>query len=360
MAEIEESADSDKDKYKVEDYIGWNQNQTPLPNYNFMLRVELAIDLPLKSVRAFTREMEYDLIQEGGLNDYVHMRRKGVTKPFFFEIERYVGISYVDVLPVGGNFFLPLLLIVGIEPNQFIPFYAGRTYAFSGCTVMKKTYGDLIADTSGLLVETITIAYRELFVVDNSMADMMPILGSSAPSMVGTTLQEENELNGIKAKSQQYMDQINQDYNGITHAQGETARLEGLLEEESTGNAEEIAEKKTALETGSDSSLSLEMATQTNQTVQKVTITEDNVGDKVTLQKAQENCNKLETAANHFRSEKEAVDDLADQTRQLYLAENGDGQSDTGESGVDTEDSDTGDSKGDTGDSDVDTGESEE
>lgn len=342
MAEIVESENNGNDKHKIEDYIGWNQNQTPLPNYNFMLRVELAIDLPLKSVRAFTREMEYDLIQEGGLNDYVHMRRKGVTKPFFFEIERYVGISYVDVLPVGGNFFLPLLLIVGVEPNQFVPFYAGRTYAFSGCTVMKKTYGDLIADTSGLLVETITIGYRELFVVDNSAADMMPILGSSTPSMVGKTLQEENELNGIKARSQQYMDQINQDYSGMTHVQRETARLEGLLGEKSTGNAEGIEEKITALETGTGSSLSLDMATKTNQTVQKATITEDNVGDEVTLQKARENCSNLETAANHFRSKKEAVEALAAQTRQQYLAGPGNSEVDSEENdigGSDIEDS---------------------
>ena len=63
----------------------WNQGKNPLVNFNFMLRVELMFDLPCKSVRAFTRELEYDYIQEGGLNDYVHMRRKPITRPVLAE-----------------------------------------------------------------------------------------------------------------------------------------------------------------------------------------------------------------------------------------------------------------------------------
>ena len=74
-------------------YLVMNQGKNPLVNFNFMLRVELLYDLPCKSVRAFQRELEYEYIQEGGVNDYVHMRRKSITKPFTLEIERYVGIG---------------------------------------------------------------------------------------------------------------------------------------------------------------------------------------------------------------------------------------------------------------------------
>lgn len=177
--------------------VVWNQDRTPLVNYNFMLRVEMLVDLPLKSVKAFSKEAEYDLIQEGGLNDYVHMRRKANTKPFTFEIERYVGTTHVDVLPLGGNLILPLLLMVGVAPNQFIPYACGRTYAFTGCSVMKKNYGELLSEKSGLLVETITIAYRELLVVDNPAVDKIPILGASTPSVTNATIQEENQMNAL-------------------------------------------------------------------------------------------------------------------------------------------------------------------
>ena len=147
-------------------YIGYNPGRDPLVNFNFMLRVELAIDVPCKSVRAFQRELEFDQIQEGGLNDYVHLRRKPITKPFTLEIERYVGTDYFDPLPLGAELVLPVLLFVSRSPAQFIPGVTARTYVFHGCTVMKKNYGDLVADQPGILVETTTIAYREMLCVD--------------------------------------------------------------------------------------------------------------------------------------------------------------------------------------------------
>ena len=137
-----------------QNWLVWNQGKNPLVNFNFMLRVELLFDLPCKSVRAFTRELEYEFIQEGGLNDYVHMRRKPISKPFVLEVERYVGVDYIDPLPLGADLVLPVLLFVSRNHDQFIPGVVARTYVFTGCTVMKKTYGDLIADKSGLLVET--------------------------------------------------------------------------------------------------------------------------------------------------------------------------------------------------------------
>ena len=149
-----------------QNWVVWNQGKNPLVNFNFMLRVELVFDLPCKSVRAFQRELEYDYIQEGGLNDYVHMRRKPISRPFTLEIERYVGVDYVDPLPLGADLTLPLMLFVSRSHSQFIPGVVARTYVFTGCTVMKKTYGDLVADQAGLLVETTTIGYREMLCVD--------------------------------------------------------------------------------------------------------------------------------------------------------------------------------------------------
>ncbi|MBP0981250.1 MAG: hypothetical protein J5968_03515, partial [Oscillospiraceae bacterium] len=106
----------------------WNQGLNPLVNFNFMLRVEAIFDLPCKSVHAFTKEVEYEYYQEGGLNDYVHMLRKPISKPFTLEIERYVGVDYTDPLPLGAELTLPLILFVGRNPNQFIPGLVARTY----------------------------------------------------------------------------------------------------------------------------------------------------------------------------------------------------------------------------------------
>jgi hypothetical protein len=144
-----------------------NKGVNPLVNYNFIMRVEAAFDLPCKSVKAFTRENEYELIQEGGLNDYVHMRRKPISKPFTLEVERYVGVDYLDPLPNGTELLLPIIIIVSRHPDQFGDMGAwARNYAFTGCTVIKKTYGELNAEQSGLLVDSTTIAYREMVCLD--------------------------------------------------------------------------------------------------------------------------------------------------------------------------------------------------
>lgn len=142
-----------------------NAGMNPLENFHFMLRVEAVFDLPLKSVKVFSRENEYEYIQEGGLNDYVHMRRKPVSKPFTFEVERYVSIDYIDPLPNGADLILPVILLVSHQGGNFGN-AVSRTYTFTGCTVTGKQYGQLDSESSGLLTETTTIAYRELVVVD--------------------------------------------------------------------------------------------------------------------------------------------------------------------------------------------------
>jgi hypothetical protein len=113
------------------------------------------------------RENEYELIQEGGLNDYVHMRRKPISRPFTLEVDRYVGVDYLDPLPNGSEPILPILLAVSRHADNWSnPDGWVRTYTFTGCTVMKKSYGELNAEQSGLLVETTTIAYREMVCLD--------------------------------------------------------------------------------------------------------------------------------------------------------------------------------------------------
>ncbi|MDE6640497.1 MAG: hypothetical protein K2K63_08235 [Acetatifactor sp.] len=143
-----------------------NEGRNPAVNFNFLLRVEGIYDLPCRSVKAFQKENEYEYIQEGGLNDYVHMRRKPISKPFTFQVERYAGVDILDPLARGTDLVLPVILMVNryLAYGDFLP---DRMYVFTGCTVMSKEYGELNAERSGLLIETTTIAYREMMCIEN-------------------------------------------------------------------------------------------------------------------------------------------------------------------------------------------------
>lgn len=139
-----------------------------LPNFNFVLRVDGMFDVPLKSVRAFTRENEYEYIQEGGLNDYVHIKRKPVSKPFTLVCELYIGSQLNDPLSNGTELTLPLMLYVGKNVGGKISVEnAGRYYVFTGAVVMSKEYGQLDAERAGLLTETVTIGYNRMFCITN-------------------------------------------------------------------------------------------------------------------------------------------------------------------------------------------------
>lgn len=142
----------------------------PLVNNHFMLRVEGLYDLPCKRIMGFQKDNEYEYIQEGGLNDYVHLRRKPISRPFQFQVERYVGSDYFDPMPNGAELILPVLLMISRYSGGFGR--TKRTYAFTGCTVMGKNYGEMNAESSGLLVETTTIAYRELICIDTPADDL--------------------------------------------------------------------------------------------------------------------------------------------------------------------------------------------
>ncbi|MBR1875582.1 MAG: hypothetical protein IJ805_00575, partial [Lachnospiraceae bacterium] len=152
----------------------------PAPAYNFALEVEAMFFMPLKSVHVFTKENEFDYYQEGGVNDYIHMLRKPISKPFTFQVERYVGMaatadfptSFFDPIALGTDLILPVILYVTHFPaassgDNFKPTNVSRVYIFTGCTVTSKEYGELNAERSGLLTETTTIAYKELFTINS-------------------------------------------------------------------------------------------------------------------------------------------------------------------------------------------------
>lgn len=144
-----------------------NTGENVLVSYNYMLRVDGIYDLPCKAIHSFTKENEFEYVQEGGLNDYVHMLRKPISKPFTFTVERYVGTDKMSPLPLGAELILPVILMVSPYPNRFD--ISKRTFVFTGCTVLSKTYGELNAEKSGILTESIVIAYREMLEVTSAV-----------------------------------------------------------------------------------------------------------------------------------------------------------------------------------------------
>ncbi|MCR5594698.1 MAG: hypothetical protein K6G12_02515 [Lachnospiraceae bacterium] len=145
----------------------------PITAFNFVLEVEGVYFMALKSVHVFNKENEYEYIREGGVNDYVHMRRKPISKPFTFQVERYVGTErFLDPLANGTELILPVILYVyrhkaRSEIIDGAPAWPARIYTFTGCVVTAKEYGELNSEKSSILTETTTIAYRELVVVTN-------------------------------------------------------------------------------------------------------------------------------------------------------------------------------------------------
>ncbi len=145
---------------------------SPVINNNFLLRVEAVFDLPCRKVSNIQVEQEFETIQEGGVNDYVRLRKKPASKPNTFQVERYVGVNYFDPLILGYQPLLPILLYVDRYANNFD--FPSRTFIFTGCTVTAKNYGEMNAESSGLMVETTTIAFQQMYVIDNLFGEPKP------------------------------------------------------------------------------------------------------------------------------------------------------------------------------------------
>lgn len=149
--------------------------RNPLINNIFLLRVDAVYDLACTRVSGIVQEKEYENIAEGGVNDYVQLREKPSSKPNILQIERYIGERYLDPLPLGKRCEIPLVLYVDRHLDLFVN--APMIFTFSGCTVLSKKYGDLDAERSGLMTETIQIAYQQVAVEKTPTEIVMPLWG---------------------------------------------------------------------------------------------------------------------------------------------------------------------------------------
>ena len=116
----------------------------PLTSFAFMLRVELAFDLPCRAIKGLRRENEFDYIQEGGLNDYVHMKRKPISRPFTFQVQRYVGLDYLDLYLIHQ----PMGDYVGAYRAMEEAYHAGKLRAIGVSNFYPARLADLCATVS--------------------------------------------------------------------------------------------------------------------------------------------------------------------------------------------------------------------
>ena len=147
--------------------------KNPLPGNIFLLRVDAIYDLACTKVSGIAQEKEYENIIEGGVNDYVQLREKPSSKPNILQVERYIGEKYLDPLPVGKQCAMPLVLYVDRYLDSFKD--SPMIFTFSGCTVLNKKYGELNAEHSGLMTETIQIAYQQVTVEKKEVEVVTPL-----------------------------------------------------------------------------------------------------------------------------------------------------------------------------------------
>lgn len=180
--------------------------KNPLINNIFLLRVDAVYDLACTKVSGIVQEKEYENIVEGGVNDYVQLREKPSSKSNILQVERYIGEKYLDPLPVGKRCEIPLVLYVARHLKTFTD--APMKFTFSGCTVLSKKYGDLDAEHSGLMTETIQIAYQKVAVEKKANETIMPLwkFDKSGKKYGGTGLRRaQYDKNEIRKKEMEEM-----------------------------------------------------------------------------------------------------------------------------------------------------------
>lgn len=180
--------------------------KNPFTNNIFLLRVDAVYDLACTKVSGIVQEREYENIVEGGVNDYVQLRKKPSSKPKIMQVERYIGEKYLDPLPVGKQCEIPLVLYVYRHLDMLLN--APMVFTFSGCTVLSKKYGDLDAEHSGLMTETIQIAYQQVSVEKEANEIIMPLwkVDNSGKKYQGTGIRRAAyDKNEVRKKDMEKM-----------------------------------------------------------------------------------------------------------------------------------------------------------
>lgn len=220
----------------------------PVGSFNFVLTVEGIYDIPLKSVRAFQKVNQYEKIREGGVNDYVHLKRAPIQDAHTIQFERYVSASLVDPLANGAELTVPVILWLNRAANNGLTdaekngtdysdddydTSSVRLYIFTGCTVMSKEYGALDAEKSGLATEVVTMGYKELYIVPN----LYTFFGGGTDI---TSIGQMGELDNVDEDARaKFKEQQQKDYDAAVARNKKAAETANVLDAKSKKDFEE-------------------------------------------------------------------------------------------------------------------------
>lgn len=150
--------------------MGWQEDlHVYMTNNHFLVEIDDCW-INFAKVTNIQRAVEYDTIQEGGLNGYVHTFVKPSTQVQTILFEKGVSV-------MGEEALKQLKLTPGLRLSQPIGVYIyadapthkgvagrglGRSYLISGCMVSKWELGGLDAMSSEVLVDKFEVVYSEV------------------------------------------------------------------------------------------------------------------------------------------------------------------------------------------------------
>lgn len=152
-----------------------------VPSYSFLVIVENNPLGEYTRVSNIVAEMEYETYCEGGLNTYAHILPKPASTVNRLTLQRYLRSTFVTGgrLCVGARLHSPIFLCaknperslaqvgVGIPGSgrnaASTDLSRGYSFVFSGCMVVKHSFGELDAEKSRLLEETLEVTYEKMY-----------------------------------------------------------------------------------------------------------------------------------------------------------------------------------------------------
>lgn len=121
------------------------------------------INISFAKIRNISKEIQIDVLQEGGVNDYVHVLQKPYTTPHKLIFEKGISdegiLSKLTPLLVGKK--LPFSGIITVKNSK------GETtgsYSFAEPIILKWSIGDLDALDNKVLIESLEVAHSGISV----------------------------------------------------------------------------------------------------------------------------------------------------------------------------------------------------
>lgn len=154
--------------------MGWQEDlHVYMANNQFLVEIE-NYWISFSKVSNIQRAVEYDTIQEGGVNGFVHTLVKPSAQAQTIQFEKGISVMGDDSLKkLKLTPGLRLLHPIGVYIYADDPTFnnkAGRelerSYRISGCMVSKWELGGLDAMSSEVLVDKFEVVYSEVEQID--------------------------------------------------------------------------------------------------------------------------------------------------------------------------------------------------